>query len=114
MDTPIQWWRSRGWGARILAMLALSYVLYALTVFLILPGLARGEIEQRLSGLLGRDVTVEEVRLNPLTLSATAERFRIADPDTDFLARFDRLYVNTSFWASLFHWRPWVLSLIHI
>ncbi|HCO64319.1 MAG TPA: hypothetical protein DIT60_05970, partial [Alcanivorax sp.] len=108
MDTPIQWWRSRGWGARILAILALLYVLYALTVFLILPGWARGEIEQRLSGLLGRDVTVEEVRLNPLTLSATAERFRIADPDTDFLARFDRLYVNTSFWASLFHWRPWV------
>ena len=108
MDTPIQWWRSRGWGARILAILALLYVLYALTVFLILPGWARGEIEQRLSGPLGRDVTVEEVRLNPLTLSATAERFRIADPDTDFLARFDRLYVNTSFWASLFHWRPWV------
>ncbi len=108
MDTPIQWWRSRGWGARILAILALLYVLYALTVFLILPGWARGEIEQRLSGLLGRDVTVEELRFNPLTLSATAEQFRIADPDTDFLARFDRLYVNTSFWASLFHWRPWV------
>lgn len=108
MDTPIQWWRSRGWGARILAILALLYVLYALTVFLILPGWARGEIEQRLSGLLGRDVTVEEVRLNPLTLSATAEQFQIADPDTEFLARFDRLYVNTSFWASLFHWRPWV------
>ena len=108
MDTPIQWWRSRGWGARILAILALLYVLYALTVFLILPGWARGEIEQLLSGLLGRDVTVEELRFNPLTLSATAEQFRIADPDTDFLARFDRLYVNTSFWASLFHWRPWV------
>lgn len=108
MDTPIQWWRSRGWGARILVILALLYVLYALTVFLVLPGWARGEIEQRLSGLLGRDVTVEEVRLNPLTLSATAERFRIADPSTDFLARFDRLYVNTSFWASLFHWRPWI------
>ena len=40
MDTPIQWWRSRGWGARILAILALLYVLYALTVFLILPGWA--------------------------------------------------------------------------
>ncbi len=108
MDTPIQWWRSRGWGARILAILALLYVLYALTVFLILPGWVRGEVEQRLSGLLGREVTVEEVRLNPLTLSATAEQFRIADPGTEFLARFDRLYVNTSFWASLFHWRPWV------
>ena len=108
MDTPVQWWRSRGWGARVLAILALLYAVYALTVFLILPGWARGEIEQRLSDLLGRDVTVEDVRLNPLTLSATAERFRIADPETGFLARFDRLYVNTAFWASLFHWRPWV------
>ncbi|HEX5678157.1 MAG TPA: DUF748 domain-containing protein [Alcanivorax sp.] len=108
MDTPIQWWRSRGWGARILAILALLYVLYALTIFLILPGWVRGEVEERLSGLLGRDVTVEEVHLNPLTLSATAEQFRIADSGTEFLARFDRLYVNAGFWASLFHWRPWV------
>ncbi len=108
MDTPIQWWRSRGWGARILVILALIYVLYALAVFLILPGWLRGDIEERLSGLLGREVTLQELRLNPLTLSASAEQFMIADPDTEFLARFDRLYVNTSFWASLFHWRPWV------
>ena len=91
MDTPMQWWRSHGWGARILAILALLYVLYALTVFLILSGWVRGEIQQRLTDVLGREVSVEEVRLNPLTLSATAEQFLVQDPDTEFLARFDRL-----------------------
>jgi len=108
MDTPTQWWRSRGWGSRVLAILALLYVLYALVVFLVLPGWLRGNVEERLSGLLGREVTLQELRLNPLTLSVSAEQFSVADPGTEYLARFDRLYVNTSFWGSLFHWRPWV------
>ena len=108
MQTPAQWWRSRGWGGRILAILAVLYVLYVLVVGLLLPGWARDQARQRLGELLGRDVTLERVALNPFTLSVTAEGFAVADPHTDTLVRFDRLYVNAELWASLFHWRPWV------
>ncbi|MFP1684039.1 DUF748 domain-containing protein [Alloalcanivorax sp. C16-1] len=108
MQTPAQWWRSRGWGGRILAILAVLYVLYVLVVGLLLPGWARDQARQRLGELLGRDVTLERVALNPFTLSVTAEGFAVADPRTDTLVRFDRLYVNAELWASLFHWRPWV------
>ena len=108
MQTPARWWRSRGWGARVLAILAALYVLYALVVFFLLPGLVRDQARDRLSELLGREVTLQRVALNPFTLSLTAEGFSVADPDTETLARFDRLYVNAELWASLFHWRPWV------
>ncbi|MBL7249547.1 DUF748 domain-containing protein [Alloalcanivorax marinus] len=111
MQTPARWWRSRGWGARVLAILAALYVLYALVVFFLLPGWVRDQARERLTGLLGRDVTLERVALNPFTLSLTAEGFSVADPDTGTLARFDRLYVNGELWASLFHWRPWVGDL---
>lgn len=111
MQTPARWWRSRGWGGRALAILAALYVLYALVVFFLLPGWVRDQARERLTDLLGREVTLERVALNPFTLSVTAEGFSVADPDTDTLARFDRLYLNAELWSSLFHWRPWVGDL---
>tara|TARA_A100001391_G_scaffold147541_7_gene105036 strand:- start:7342 stop:10230 length:2889 start_codon:yes stop_codon:yes gene_type:complete len=108
MQTPAQWWRARGWGGRALAILAVLYVIYVLVVGLLLPGWVRDQARQRLGELLGREVTLERVALNPFTLSVTAEGFAVADPTTDTLVRFDRLYVNGEIWASLFHWRPWV------
>ncbi|QJX01536.1 hypothetical protein HML84_01375 [Alcanivorax sp. IO_7] len=111
MQTPARWWRSRGWGGRALAILAALYVLYALVVFFLLPGWVRDQARERLTDLLGREVTLERVALNPFTLSVTAEGFSVADPDTGTLARFDRLYLNAELWSSLFHWRPWVGDL---
>ena len=108
MDTPLQWWRRRGWGARILVILIALYLLYVLAVFFVLPGWLRDKSEAALSDLLGRPVSIERLALNPLTLSATVENFAIADPTTETLAGFQRLYVNAEFWAALFHWRPWI------
>lgn len=108
MDTPMQWWRRQGWGARILVILIALYLLYVLAVFFVLPGWLRDKGEATLSDLLGRPVSIERLALNPLTLSATVENFAIADPTTETLAGFKRLYVNAEFWAALFHWRPWI------
>ena len=108
MDTPLQWWRRHGWRGRLLVILIALYLLWVLLVFLVLPGWLRGKGETLLSERLGRTVTIERLALNPLTLSATVENFKIADADTGTLLGFKRLYVNTEFWASLFHWRPWI------
>ena len=111
MQTPLQWWRQRGWLARTLTILVALYVLYALVVFFILPGWLQKKGEKTLSDLLGRSVTIEKLSLNPLALSATVDGFSIQDPQTGTLVSFKRLYVNAEMWASLFHWRPWVGDL---
>lgn len=111
MDTPLQWWRRQGWGGRLLVILVALYLLYVLMAFFVLPGWLREKGETMLGDMLGRPVTIERLALNPFTLSTTVENFAIGDPDTDTLAGFKRLYVNAEFWASLFHWRPWIGQL---
>lgn len=108
MQTPLQWWRRRGWPARIVVLLIIFYVLYALAGFFILPGMVQKKAQVSLSQLLGRPVTIGHVAINPLTLSITVDRFSVKDPQTGTLVGFKQLYVNAEMWASLFHWRPWV------
>lgn len=111
MNRPLQWWRRQGWGGRLLVVLAVFYLAYILIAFFVLPDWLREKGETMLSDTLGRPVTIERLELNPFTLSTTVENFAIGDPDTDTLASFKRLYVNVEFWASLFHWRPWIGQL---
>ena len=77
-------------------------VLYTLVGFLVLPPVVRSQLEQRLGAELGRRVTVENVRLNPFTLSATLEGFAIRETDgTAAFLSWRSLYVNVDALGSI-------------
>nr|WP_202560343.1 DUF748 domain-containing protein [Alcanivorax sp. DP30] len=96
-------WKQSSWKIKTLVILAVLYVLYVLLGFLVAPGLVRDNARQALAELTGRDVQINEVKINPLALSATINGFAIKDEQTEVLAAFDHLYVNFQV-SSLFRW----------
>jgi hypothetical protein len=85
---------------------------YALLGFLVLPAILKAQLPRRLSLLLNRTVTLERVRTNPFTLSATLDGFRILDRDGQALLGWDRLYVNVD--ASTLFTRTLSFKAIHL
>ena len=71
------------------------FILYSIIGFLIVPFYMKRLGVEKLSGQLGRRVSIESVRLNPYTLVATIKGFEIKEEDgrTTFLS-FDSLRVN--------------------
>src|SRR5690554_3455033 len=83
------------------------FVIYLLIGFFLAPRILHSQLEKQLKDLTGRSVTVESVKMNPLTLSATIDGFRMhpegvdgavagndqGEPD---LMRFQTLYVDVS------------------
>ncbi|TYT75924.1 DUF748 domain-containing protein [Desulfobotulus mexicanus] len=52
-------------------------------------------VPDRLSQLLGRTVSIEQIRVNPFTLSVTVREFEIREKDgKDSFVSFERFYVN--------------------
>ncbi len=88
--------RKRFW---LLVLLAV----YTLCGFFLAPWIAQRQTVDILSGMLGRPVQLEQVRVNPFVLSVEARGFRITESDARPLLGFDRLYVNFQL-RSLFHW----------
>jgi hypothetical protein len=59
--------------------------------------------EEQLSGLLGRKVTIAEIKLNPLVLSATISDLTVHEIDEQPFAGFEQLYANAQI-SSIFKW----------
>ena len=90
--------RFRKWiiaGALLLALILFG--------FFGLPPIVRAQAVKQLSSRLGRKVTIERVRINPLVLSATIEGFAIAeaDPAAGEFAGWRRFHVNFDSWPLL-------------
>jgi hypothetical protein len=75
--------------------LGVAAVVYTVLGFLVIPAVARSVGQRKLSELLHRPVTIEQIRLNPYALSATVRGLRIGDRDggADLFA-LKELYVN--------------------
>lgn len=88
--------RFRGW--LIAAALFVGLIAFA---FLGLPPIVKARALQELSTRLGREVTIEKIRINPLVLSASIEGLAIAEADKsagEFLG-WKRVYVNVDSWS---------------
>ena len=98
---------------RRLLVAAALLALFLLTGFFLLPPVIRSQLEKQLSATLGRQVSVERVRLNPCVLSLTIENFTVRERDgtTPFLS-WRRLYVDFDLLSSL--WGEWVLSEVEL
>lgn len=81
-------------------------VVYGLLGFFAAPPIIRGQIQQRASTELGRQVTLAAVHLNPYTLRLALDRLHIAGRagQPDFID-VDQAVINVS-WTSLFRMAP--------
>ncbi|MBC8011385.1 MAG: DUF748 domain-containing protein, partial [Burkholderiales bacterium] len=93
--TPSVFRRFRGW------IIAGGVVVFLILFgFFGLPPIAKAQAIKRLSARLGREVTIEKIRINPLALSATIEGFAIAeaDPATGEFTGWRRFHANLDSW----------------
>ena len=79
---------------------------YALIGFLVVPPIVKPMIEEKLSEVLHRNVTVETLRVNPFAPSATVRGFVVRERSGDApFVTFDELYLNGG-WSSIIRLAP--------
>ncbi|MCD4764068.1 MAG: DUF748 domain-containing protein, partial [Desulfobacterales bacterium] len=78
-------------GAIITAILILLYGVFG---FLIAPYIIKSNLISGIAGQLGRNATVNEVKVNPFVLSVTVRGFEMSEPDGERFVGFEELYVN--------------------
>ena len=88
-----------------------AVALFAVAGFLVAPPIVRAQLERILGEQLGRQVTIERVRIDPFALSASVHNFKLREQDGSATAvSFDELYVNVTL-SSLFRLAPVVESV---
>jgi len=87
-------------GAIIAGILIL---LYAILGFFVAPSILKSQFSSRISEHLGRPVTIEQVRMNPFSLSLTVRGFELEEAAGGPFVGFEELYVNFQV-SSLFRW----------
>ncbi len=91
---------------RIAAILAAVLLVYALLGFLAAPPLLRNYLQNHSTEMLGRPLSLGQVRFNPFTLNLRVGKLHLpeADGQTPFVD-IDQLTLNAS-WSSLFRLAP--------
>ena len=91
------------WINKIGLIIAGVFLLYVIVGFWVVPPLLKPKLEEQLSSLLGRKVTIAEIKLNPLVLSATTFDLTVHEIDGQPFAGFEELYANAQL-SSIFKW----------
>jgi len=100
--------RWRKWLLR----LGLAFVLYSVIGFFLLPPLIRWQMLKRLPVVTKRQAVVQQVKVNPWTLSLTIRGLALTEPDGRRFVAWDELYVNFQA-SSLFRW-AWTFKDIRL
>ena len=79
------------------------FLLYVIAGFWVVPPLLKPWLEKELSSQIGRKVTIEEIKLNPLTLSATTTNLTVYETDGEPFAGFKELLVDAEL-SSIVRW----------
>jgi hypothetical protein len=88
------------------------FVFYTVFGFLILPWIVRKVAISQLGEELGREVSIEAVRINPFAFSGSIRGLQIKDPDGVPLLRWDEAYAN--FQLASFFGKPWVFREVRV
>lgn len=97
---------------KLLTVLGALFVLYAIAGFFVAPGIVRTQIQKNLDRALTVKARLERVRVNPLALSMTLERFAIPEPSGTTAVGFEKLYVRFNIFSPFF--RAWTLDELRI
>ncbi len=84
------------------------FLLYTVVGFLVLPPIIRLVAAKQLTKQLGRDVTIQQVKLNPYTFSATIRGLMIKETNGDPFVSWDEVYAN--FQPTSVFQHPWILK----
>ena len=85
-------------------------LVYTVVGFLILPLIVRSGAVKQISKRLDRDVSIENVKINPFVLSCTVRGLLIKDKDGEPFVSWDEVFVN--FQLSSFLGHAWVFKEI--
>ena len=86
------------------------FLLYTIVGFFVLPPVIRSVAAKKLSEQLGREVTLQQVKLNPFTFSATIRGVLIKEKTGEPFLSWDEVYAN--FQLVSFFGHPWVFKEI--
>jgi len=84
------------------------FILYTIVGFFVLPPIIRSVAAKKLSEQLGRDVTIQQVKLNPFEFSATIRGVLIKEKNGDPFLSWDEAYGN--FQVASFFGHPWIFK----
>ena len=91
---------------RAALILAVLVLVYGLLGFFAVPPLLRNYLQDHAVAMLGRPLTLGQVRFNPFTLNLQVEKLHLPDPDGHApFVDIDRVRINAS-WSSLFRLAP--------
>ena len=79
------------------------FLLYLIAGFWVIPPLLKPRLENELSSQIGRKVTIEKIKLNPLALSATSSNLTIYEIEGEPFAGFGELFINVQL-SSIVKW----------
>ncbi len=79
------------------------FMFYLIIGFWVVPPLLKPKLEEQFSSLLGRKVTIAEIKLNPMVLSATISDLTVYEINEQPFAGFQQLYANAQI-SSIFKW----------
>src|SRR5262245_20725766 len=97
------WFRQRKQAGRGLARRLLKVALWVVGIFALLcligffavPPIAKHLLVKNLTELLGRPVTIREIKVNPLSLTVTLRGFSVAEPGgREVFVSFEELFVD--------------------
>ena len=79
------------------------FLLYVIAGFWVVPPLLKPRLEKELSDQIGRKVTIEGIKLNPLVLSATTANLTVYEKDGEPFAGFKELLIDAEL-SSIVRW----------
>jgi hypothetical protein len=85
---------ARDWRAWLAAIAAL----YTIAGFLVVPPVAKHQVQKQVRALLGCEASVRSLRFNPYTFNTRARGFALSDRRGGPLLSFDELFVNFAPW----------------
>ena len=91
------------WVKRVSLIIAGLFLLYVVIGFWVVPPLLKPRLEEQLSGLLGRKVTIDMIKVNPLVLSATTSNLTIYEKEGEPFAGFKEFFVDAEL-SSIVNW----------
>ncbi|MDO6474497.1 DUF748 domain-containing protein [Alteromonas sp. 1_MG-2023] len=97
---------------RLSVYFLLIYITYVLLAGVVLPAVLKATVPDKLTDMLGREVTVKDISVNPFLLRAEVSDFSIkeAERDENFFA-LQALTVDLGFWQTLTSFTPTVENI---
>lgn len=87
---------------RISTYLIIAYLVYALILGVITPLVLQSQLPKSLTETLGRQTSIDKIRINPFLLRVRVTGFAIAEQNSnDAFVRFDLLETDFGFWRTL-------------